>query len=155
MTLGFRVEKGLPKILRGLTRGVRTPLARQLRGQKSHNFQNFGTSELKNFLGNKKLVRKKNAKKSLSSKIVELKNFFWEIMHCSEKKSCLGNKKFCKNAKKKFSACGALPGLFYFPLLEKISPKFSLSSKILALKIFLEIVFFEQIHNKKYPLAGD
>jgi hypothetical protein len=71
-----------------------------------------------------------------------------------KKKSCLGNKKFCKNAKKKFSACGALPGLFYFPLLEKISPKFSLSSKILALKIFLEIVFFEQIHNKKISACG-
>jgi hypothetical protein len=87
VTLGFRVEKGLPKILRGLTRGVRTPLARQLRGQKILNFQNFGTSELKIFLGNKKLFRTKNAKKSLSSKNLELKKclFFWDQFLISKK----------------------------------------------------------------------
>jgi hypothetical protein len=112
VTLGFRVEKGLLKILRGLTRGVRTPLARQLRGQKSLNFQNFGTSELKNFLGNKKLVRKKNAKKSLRSKIVELKNFFWEIMQFRKKNLVWEIRNFAKMPKKNSPPAARCPDCF-------------------------------------------
>jgi hypothetical protein len=124
VTLGFRVEKGLPKILRGLTRGVRTPLARQLRGQKSLNFQNFGTSELKNFLGNKKLVRKKNAKKSLSSKIVELKNFFWEIMQFRKKNLVWEIRNFAKMPKKNFPPAARCPDCFTSLCWKKYLPNF-------------------------------
>ena len=138
MSLGFRVEKGLPKKLRGLTRGGGPPW---LGNFVAKNSLSSKILELKKFLGTRNCSEKKS-KIFLSSEILELKKFW-------------GNNKLFRKKNKIFLSSEILE-LKKFLGNKKLFRKKSLSSKILELENFLgnKKLFGKNTKNFSPPAAG-